>query len=140
MNVHWKGWCWTSNTWATWCEESTHWKISWCWERLRAGGEEGDRGWDGWITSPTQWMWVWANSGKEWRTGKLGMLPSTGSQRVGRDLMTNNNNKYIYSGQQIPLLITFPCSQEQVWNLERHSRYSDGWILKTVKMGVTICS
>ena len=31
-------------------------------ESLRAGGEEGDRGWDGWFLSPTQWTWVWANS------------------------------------------------------------------------------
>ena len=34
------------------------WKRSWCWERLRAGGEGNDRGWDGWMASPTQWAWV----------------------------------------------------------------------------------
>ena len=46
---------------ATWCEELTHWKRPWCWERLKAG--EGDnRGWDGSMTSPTQWTWVWVNS------------------------------------------------------------------------------
>ena len=33
-------------------------------ERLKTGGEEGDRGWDGWMASLTQWMWIWANS---WR-------------------------------------------------------------------------
>ena len=49
---------------ATSCEELTHWKRPWCWERFRAGGEEGDRKWDGWIASPTQWTWVWTNSGK----------------------------------------------------------------------------
>ena len=43
-----EGWCWSSNTLATWCEELTHWKKSWCWERLRAGGEV--TGWDGWLT------------------------------------------------------------------------------------------
>ena len=43
---------------AMWCEELTHWKRPWCWERLRAGGEGGDRGWDGWMASPTQWTWV----------------------------------------------------------------------------------
>ena len=42
----------------------------WSWERLRAGGEGGGRGWDGWMASPTQWTWVWANSGKWWRTGE----------------------------------------------------------------------
>ena len=45
-----------------------------CWERLRAGGEGEDRGWDGWMASPTQWTWIWANSGRWWRTGKPGVL------------------------------------------------------------------
>ena len=40
------------------------WKRPWYWERLRAGGEEGDRGWGGWTASWTQWTWVWANSGR----------------------------------------------------------------------------
>ena len=44
-------WSWNSNTLATWCVELTHWKRSWCWERLRAGGEGDDRGWDGWMES-----------------------------------------------------------------------------------------
>ena len=44
-------------------------KRPWCWERLRVRGEEGDRGWDGWMASPIQWTWIWANSGKQWRTG-----------------------------------------------------------------------
>ena len=58
FGVHWKDWCWSwsSNTLATWCEEFTHWKRSWCWERLNAGGEGGDRGQDGWMASLTQWM------------------------------------------------------------------------------------
>ena len=46
----------------------------WCWERLRAGGEGDDRGWDGWMASPTQWAWVWVDSGSWWRTGRSGML------------------------------------------------------------------
>ena len=63
---NWKDWCWrwNSNPLATWFEETTRWKRPWCWERLRAGGEEGNRGWDGWMASPTQWTSVWANSGK----------------------------------------------------------------------------
>ena len=40
---------------ATWCEELTCCKRPWCWERLKAGGEGDDRGWDGWIASPTLW-------------------------------------------------------------------------------------
>ena len=38
-------------------------KRPWCWERLTAGGERDNRGWDGWMASPTQWTWVWAHSG-----------------------------------------------------------------------------
>ena len=55
---------WNSNTLATWCEELTHLKRPWCWERLKAGGKGDDRGWDGWMASSAQWTWVWANSGK----------------------------------------------------------------------------
>ena len=49
LNIHWKAWCrsWSSSTLATWCKELTHLKRPWCWERLRAGGEGDDRGWDG---------------------------------------------------------------------------------------------
>ena len=55
LNIHWKDWCWSSNTLATCCEELTHWKRSWYWERLKAKGDGGNRGWDGWMASPTQW-------------------------------------------------------------------------------------
>ena len=48
-----------SNPLATWCEERTHRKIPWCWERLKVEGEGEDRGWDGWMTSPTWWTQVW---------------------------------------------------------------------------------
>ena len=54
----------SSNTLAIWCKELTHWKRPWCWERLKAGGGGDDRGWDGWNASPSQWTWVWANSGR----------------------------------------------------------------------------
>ena len=46
----------------TWCEERTHLKSPWCWERLKAGGEGDTRGWDGWMASLTRWTWVWASS------------------------------------------------------------------------------
>ena len=49
----------------------THWKRPCCWERLRAGGEGGDKGWDGWKVSLTQWTWVWAKARRQWRAGKL---------------------------------------------------------------------
>ena len=37
------------------------WERPWCWERLRAGGEEGNRGWDGWMAYSTQRTQVWTN-------------------------------------------------------------------------------
>ena len=46
LNVHCKDWCWSSNTLATWLEELPHWSRPWCWERLKAGGEGDDRGWE----------------------------------------------------------------------------------------------
>ena len=66
---------------ATWCEELTHLKRPWFWERLKAG-ERDDRGWDGWMASLTWGTWVWVNSGSWWWTGRPGMLQSMGSQRV----------------------------------------------------------
>ena len=65
--------------------ELTHRKRPWCWERLKVGGEGGDRGWDGWMASPTQRTWVWVNSGSWWWTGKPGVLQSIGLQRVRHD-------------------------------------------------------
>ena len=62
-----------------------------CWERLKAGGEGDDRGWDGWMASPTQWTWAWASSGRWWWTGKPGVLQSMGSQRIGHDWETDLN-------------------------------------------------
>ena len=55
-------WSWNSNTLTTWCEDPSHWKRPWCWEKLKAGGEVGDRWWDGWVASPTQCTWVRAYS------------------------------------------------------------------------------
>ena len=67
------------------------WKDPWCWERLRAGGEGDDRGWDGWMASPTWWTWVWINSGSWWWTGRPGVLWSMGSQRVRHEWVTKLN-------------------------------------------------
>ena len=52
----------------------------WCWEGLGAGGEGDDRGWNGWMTSPTRWTWVWVNSGSWWWTGRPSVLQFMGSQ------------------------------------------------------------
>ena len=72
LNIHWKEWYWSgnSNTLATCCEELTHLKRPWCWERLKLGGEGDDRGWGSRMASLTQWTWVWVNSGSWWWTGR----------------------------------------------------------------------
>ena len=88
--------CYSSVRWA-FCPvyecrgELTHLKRPWCWERLKVGGEGNDRGWDGWMASWTQWMWVWVNSGSWWWTGRPDMLQSMGSQRVRHDWVTELN-------------------------------------------------
>ena len=74
------------------------WKANLLEKTLMLGKIEGKRRrgwqrWDGWMTSPTQWTWVWTNSGRQWRTGKPGVLQSTGSQRVRHDLVTEQQQK-----------------------------------------------
>ena len=112
LNIHWKDWCWSwnSNTLATWCEELTHLRRPWCWERWKVGGEGGDRGWDGWVASLTQRTWVWVNSGSWWWTGRPGVLQSMGSQRVGHDWATELNwtEIEVYFGQDE--MLSFNCS------------------------------
>ena len=80
-----------------------------CWERLTAGGEREDRGWDGWMASPTRWIWVWASSRSWWWTGKPGMLGSMGSQRVRHDWATEGfHNLQNNSSPKVPLF-NLPC-------------------------------
>ena len=75
-----------------WCKQKTHWKSPWYWERLRAEGEEGVRGWDGWMASPMQWTWTWENSRRWWATGRSGMLESMGGHKES-DVTGKLNNK-----------------------------------------------
>ena len=99
LGVHWKDWCWgwNFNTSATSCEELTHWKRLWCWEGFRAGGEGDDRGWDGWLASPTWWTWVWVDSRSWWWTGRPCVLRFMGLQTVGHDWATELNWKILAS-------------------------------------------
>ena len=75
MSIHWKDWCcnWSSNSLATWCKEPTHWKTLML-GKIEGSRKRDNRGWDGWRASLTQWTWVWASSGRWWRTGKPGVL------------------------------------------------------------------
>ena len=87
--VNLKNWCWNWNSsiLVTWYEQLTHWKNPWCWERLRAEGEEGwER--DGWMASPMQWTWTWAKLGRWVGLGRPGVLQSMGSQRFRHDWVT----------------------------------------------------
>ena len=97
LNIHWKDWSWNSNTLATWCKELTHLKRPWCWERLKAREEGDNRGWDGWMASPTGWTWVWASSGYCWWTGKPGVL-----QSMSRTRLTTELNWIQFSHRQSP--------------------------------------
>ena len=92
LNIHWKDWYWSSDTLATWCKEPTCWKRPWCWENLKAKREGGSRGWDGQMASATQWTWIWTNSGRQWKTGKPGILQPTGSQGVGHEWVTAHHH------------------------------------------------
>ena len=110
LNIHWKdwGWSWSFNTLATWCKQLTHWKRPWFWERLKAGREGDDRGWDGWMVSTTWWTWVSVSSGRWWWTGKPGVLQFLGSQRVGHDWATEMNWKVVW--YYLGLGLTSPLS------------------------------
>ena len=146
---------WSSNTLAnTMSEEPTHWKRLWCWERLKAGGEGHDRGWDGWIASPTQWTLVWASSRRLWRTGRPGVLQSMGSQRVGHDWVTGQRQTAIplfHLNLSFCVYIiywcftkVFSCMVEKQFNLKFHCyrvqvhsahRMKGQWIQETTCWG-----
>ena len=83
----------------------------WCWERLGAG-EGDDRGWDGWMASPTQWTWIWASSRSWWRTEKPGVLQSMGSQRVGHDWVTEWQTLCLWGDMVSPHSCTAPSEHD----------------------------
>ena len=107
-------WSWNSNTLATWCEELTHLKRPWCWEILKMELGGGNRGWDGWMASPTWWTWVWVGSRSWWRTGKPGVLQSVGLQRVGHHWVTELN-------MACGILVTWPGIEPTSSALEAQS-------------------
>ena len=79
---------------ATWCEELTHLKRPWCWERLKAGREGDDRGWDGWMTSPTHGHDFEQALGAGEGQVSLACCSPWGSQRVDTAELLNNNNLF----------------------------------------------
>ena len=93
------------------------------WERLRAGGEGDDRGWDGWMASPTQWTWVWVNSGSWWWTGRPGVLWFMGSQRVRHDWVTDLNwTNITILNSKIQLCIRLISPESRLWGWDLHAK------------------
>ena len=83
--------------------------------KIESGKRRDDRGWNGWMASPTQWTWVWVNCGSWWWTGKPGVLQSMGSQRVGHDWVTELNWRKTLDLEFIELL---RCGFRVLSNLE----------------------
>ena len=79
----------------------THWKRPWCWERLRTGGEVGDRGWGGWMASPTWRTRVWADSRRRWRIREPGVLQSRVCKEVDTTAKPNNASASCYSDSRV---------------------------------------
>ena len=77
----------------------------WCWEGLGAGRKGDDRGWDGWMASPTRWTWVWVNSRSWWWTGRPGVLWFMGSQRLRHNWGTELN--WMLNGDQSQIFWVF---------------------------------
>ena len=111
-------------------------KRPWCRERLKVG-EGGDRGWDGWMASPTQWTWVWASSRSWWWTGRPGVLQSMGScmcfyatLSIPPTLSFPTVSKSLLSTSASPLL---PCRSLPSFWMEGEVLTS-GWPGKTLLM------
>ena len=119
---------------ATSCEELTHWKRLWCWEGLGAGGEGDDRGWDGWMASPTWWAWVWVNSGSWWWTGRPGVLRFMGSQKVGHDWAELNWRSCKGARSNIPILFYSNYLCQFCWDIK------DIWPCVIKGYNVLICT
>ena len=94
--------CRTSDLKPAWEMQSTR-----SWEGSKAEGEEGNRGWDGWMASPMHWTWTWANSGRWWGTKDPGVLQSVGLWRVRRNLVTEQQQG-LARASQVMVVVTNP--------------------------------
>ena len=86
-----------------WLPGAKNWLIGkdHCWERLKAEGEGSKREWDGWMSSLTQWTWIWVNSGSWPWTGRPGVLQSMGLQGVKHYWVTELNWSMILMWSQV---------------------------------------
>ena len=120
---------WNSNILAAWCEELTHLTRPWCWERLRAGGEGDNRGWDGWMASLTQWTWVWVNFRSWWWTGRPGMLQSMGLQRVRNDWVTELTDWHTLETTKAIKIWNISSPQSILLSIKLNFEKDKSWIL-----------
>ena len=82
--------------------------------KIESRRRRGDKGWESWMASPTQWTWVWATSGRWWRTRKPGSC-STGSQRIGHDLVTEKQQQgKELKGCALVKSLVSPCGRAKV--------------------------
>ena len=102
----------------------------WRWEGLGAGEEGDDRGWDGWMASPTWCTWVWVNSWSWWWTGRPGVLQFMGSQRVGYDWATELNWTEPNLGEGASNILT--CAE--------HNSTHFGWIFCNIQSDALMLS
>ena len=112
LGVLWREWWWSWNfsTLGTSCEELTHWKRLWCWEGLGAGGEGDDRGWDGWMASPTRWKWVFWTPGVGDGQGGLACCYSWGRKESDTTEQLNWTELYLsYNWKFILLTLLLLC-------------------------------
>ena len=104
-----------------WPPDSKNWLIGkdWFWERLKAGGEGDDRGWDGWVASPTWWKWVWASSGSLWWTGKLAAVHGVAKSQTRLSNWTDQNPWIYVKKKKVRhwswLLEVFSCFHDASW-------------------------
>ena len=85
--MRWYLWAWKLSLKITWMQHNAI--------LPKAKGDKDSREWDGWMASPSQWTWTWANSGRWWGTGRSGVLQFMGSQRVEHDLVTEQQQQFL---------------------------------------------
>ena len=119
-------------------QELTHWKRPWHCERLKAGGEGDNIGWDDWVTSLTQWTWVWASSRRWWKTGKPGVPQSMGC-RVRHDWATEWQQQQQNYDRENLILILYIISLGsfiEISTIWFHQLCSILWILPTAYIAI----
>ena len=109
------------------CKQLAPWKRPWCWERLEAGEEGDDKGWDGWMASLTRWTWEWASSWSWWWTGKPDVLQSM--RRSNQSILKEINPKYSLEWLMLKLKLQyFDHLMQRADSLDKiDSRRRRGW-------------